>query len=121
MTTAAGAPDAAEELADQAAPLDALLVDAALGTLRRFVPDASAARLAVSLVRRPRTTGRRLRDLAAALPRIGAGPPELAPATRDRRFTPPAWVAQPGRRRGPPAPRAARAGPGPRGAGAARA
>src|SRR5260370_903222 len=82
MTSTAGTPDAAEELADQAAPLDALLVDAALGTLRRFVPDASAARLAVSLVPRPLTTGRRpgglniargglsfLRDLASR-PRI---------------------------------------------------
>ncbi len=99
MTTAAGAPDAAEELADQAAPLDALLVDAALGTLRRFVPDASAARLAVSLVRRPRTTGRRLRDLAAELARIGSGTSELAPAKRDRRFTDPAWMTNPVLRR----------------------
>src|SRR5260221_3011626 len=99
MTTAAGAPDAAEELADQAAPLDALLVDAALGTLRRLVPDASAARLAVSLVRRPRTTGRRLRDLAAELARIGSGTSELAPAKRDRRFTDPAWMTNPVLRR----------------------
>jgi polyhydroxyalkanoate synthase len=99
MTTTAGAPDAAEELADQAAPLDALLVDAALGTLRRFVPDASAARLAVSLVRRPRTTGRRLRDLAAELARIGSGTSELAPAKRDRRFTDPAWMTNPVLRR----------------------
>jgi polyhydroxyalkanoate synthase subunit PhaC len=99
MTTTAGAPDAAEELADQAAPLDALLVDAALGRLRRFVPDASAARLAVSLVRRPRTTGRRLRDLAAELARIGSGTSELAPAKRDRRFTDPAWMTNPVLRR----------------------
>jgi len=99
MTSTAGTPDAAEELADQAAPLDALLVDAALGTLRRLVPDASAARLAVSLVRRPRTTGRRLRDLAAELARIGAGTSELAPAKRDRRFTDPAWMTNPVLRR----------------------
>src|SRR5712671_4226819 len=99
MTSTAGTPDAAEELADQAAPLDALLVDAALGTLRRLVPDASAARLAVSLVRRPRTTGRRLRDMAAELARIGAGTSELAPAKRDRRFTDPAWMTNPVLRR----------------------
>ena len=59
MTTTSNAPDA-EELADQAAPLDALLVDAALGPLRRFAPDASAARFAAALARQPRTTGRRL-------------------------------------------------------------
>jgi len=99
MTSTAGTPDAAEELADQAAPLDALLVDAALGTLRRFVPDASAARLAVSLVRRPLTTGRRLRGLASEFARIGAGTSELAPAKRDRRFTDPAWMTNPVLRR----------------------
>ncbi|MCU1668825.1 MAG: hypothetical protein JWP40_1752 [Blastococcus sp.] len=32
------------DAADWAAPLDALLVDAALGPLRRFTPDASTAR-----------------------------------------------------------------------------
>src|SRR5260370_41948129 len=100
MTSTAGPPDGAEEPADQAAPLDALLVDAALGTLRRFVPDASAARLAVSLVRRPLTTGRRLRGLASEFARIGAGTSELAPAKRDRRFTDPAWMTNPGVRRG---------------------
>jgi polyhydroxyalkanoate synthase subunit PhaC len=99
MTTPEAAPDTAEELADQAAPLDALLVDAALGTLRRFVPDASAAKLAVNLVQRPRTTARRLRDLAAEFARIGAGTSELAPAKRDRRFTDPAWMTNPVLRR----------------------
>jgi polyhydroxyalkanoate synthase len=99
MTTSAATPEAAEELADQAAPLDALLVDAALGTFRRFVPDASAARLAVSLVQRPRTTARRLRDLAAEFARIGAGTSELAPAKKDRRFTDPAWMTNPALRR----------------------
>jgi len=46
MTSTAGTPDAAEELADQAAPLDALLVDAALGTLPGFSlidPEATQA------------------------------------------------------------------------------
>src|SRR5258708_2216963 len=99
MTSTAGTPDAAEELADQAAPLDALLVDAALGTLRRFLPDASAARLAVSLVRRPLTTGRRLRRLASEFARIGAGTPALAPPKTGPRFTDPAWMANPVLRR----------------------
>jgi hypothetical protein len=79
-----------DQLADQAAPLDALLVDAALGTLRRVAPDMSAAKLAVALARRPCTTGRRMGGLAAELVRIGAGTSSLAPATHDRRFAEPA-------------------------------
>ena len=39
---------ASDQLADDAAPLDALLVDAALGPLRRFVPDAATARFAAT-------------------------------------------------------------------------
>ena len=78
--------------ADQAAPLDALLADAALGTFRRFTPDASAAKFAAGLARRPLTAGRRLNSLAAELARIGAGTSTLAPARGDRRFTDPAWT-----------------------------
>jgi polyhydroxyalkanoate synthase subunit PhaC len=90
---------AGDQLADQAAPLDALLVDAALGTYRRFAPDMSAAKLAVALARRPRATGRRMGGLAAELVRIGAGTSSLAPATRDRRFADPAWTQNPVLRR----------------------
>ena len=53
------------ELADQAAPLDALLIDAALGPVRRFTPDLSTVRWATSLSRRPLTCARRVRDLAS--------------------------------------------------------
>jgi polyhydroxyalkanoate synthase len=88
MTTQTTPPDTA----DQAAPLDALLADAALGTFRRFTPDASAVKFAAGLVRRPQTTGRRLSSLAAELMRIGAGTSTLAPARGDRRFTDPAWT-----------------------------
>ena len=62
-----------EQLADEAAPLDVLLADAAAGPLRRFAPDASTAKFAVALARRPVTTARRLGSLAAELARIGAG------------------------------------------------
>jgi poly[(R)-3-hydroxyalkanoate] polymerase subunit PhaC len=95
MTETSDNPQGAEELADQAAPLDALLIDAALGPLRRFAPDASAARFAAGLARRPRTTGRRLRGLAAELARIGAGTSVLTAPKRDRRFTDPAWAGNP--------------------------
>jgi poly[(R)-3-hydroxyalkanoate] polymerase subunit PhaC len=81
-----------EQLADEAAPLDVLLADAAAGPLRRFAPDASTAKFAVALARRPVTTSRRLGSLAAELARIGAGTSALAPAKRDRRFADPAWT-----------------------------
>ena len=84
-----------EQLADEAAPLDALLVDAALGPLRQLAPDASTVMFAVGLARRPLTTARRLGSLAAELARIGVGTSALAPAKRDRRFTDPAWTENP--------------------------
>jgi polyhydroxyalkanoate synthase subunit PhaC len=92
MTTAPDTPIDSEQLADEAAPLDALLVDAALGPLRQLAPDASTAKFAVGLARRPLTTARRLGSLAAELARIGLGTSALAPAKRDRRFTDPAWT-----------------------------
>ena len=84
-----------EQLADEAAPLDALLVDAALGPLRQLAPDPSTVMFAVGLARRPLTTARRLGSLAAELARIGVGTSALAPAKRDRRFTDPAWTENP--------------------------
>ena len=95
MTTERDTQPVGDEVADQAAPLDALLVEAALGPLRRFTPDASTARFALRLARRPRTTGRRLGGLAAELARIGVGTSTVAPSKRDRRFTDPAWTANP--------------------------
>jgi len=92
MTTTSDTPFDDEQLADEAAPLDALLVDAALSPLRRLAPDASTAKLAVGLARRPRTTARRLGSLAAELARIGAGTSVLAAPKRDRRFADPAWT-----------------------------
>jgi polyhydroxyalkanoate synthase len=49
-----------DELADRAAPLDSLLVDAALGPMRRLAPNFSTARFAPRLARDPVATGRRL-------------------------------------------------------------
>jgi polyhydroxyalkanoate synthase len=96
QTASPGAPPpGSADTADQAAPLDALLADAALGTFRRFAPDASTAKLAAALARRPLTTGRRLGSLAAEFARIGAGTSALAPHRRDRRFADPAWTENP--------------------------
>jgi polyhydroxyalkanoate synthase len=88
-------PDQAADLADQAAPLDALLVDAALGTARRFAPDVSTAKLAVGLARRPAVTLRRVGSLGAEVGRIAIGTSTLSPSKRDRRFVDAAWTENP--------------------------
>jgi len=80
---------------DLAAPLDALLIDAALGPLRRLTPNLSVARLAARLAGDPATTGRRLGSLAGELARVGLGTSQLAPSSRDRRFADPAWSGNP--------------------------
>ena len=87
------------EAAELAAPLDALLVDAALGPVRRFAPDLSTLKFAGSLARHPRTTTRRLGSLGAEAVRIAAGTSTSAPSKRDRRFTDPAWAENPVLRR----------------------
>ncbi len=84
---------------DVAAPLDALLVDAAFGPLRRLLPDLSTARLGARLARDPAATIGRLRGLGMDLVRIAAGTPEPTPDPRDRRFTDPAWHQSPVLRR----------------------
>jgi polyhydroxyalkanoate synthase len=94
MTTSL-TPEQAAELADQAAPLDALLVDAALGSARRFAPDLSTAKLAVGLARRPRLTLRRVGSLGAEVGRIAIGTSTLGPSKRDRRFVDEAWSENP--------------------------
>jgi polyhydroxyalkanoate synthase len=80
---------------DLAAPLDTLLVDAAFGPLRRWLPDASTARLAGRLASRPVATGRRLGRLADELGRIARGRSQLLPDPRDRRFADPGWQRNP--------------------------
>jgi polyhydroxyalkanoate synthase len=82
-----------------AAPLDTLLVDAALGPVRRWLPDASTARLAGRLARRPMATGRRLGALVGELGRVASGSSSLAPRPRDRRFADPGWHHNPVLRR----------------------
>jgi len=82
-------------LAETAAPLDMLLVDAALGPVRRFVPDMSTAKWAVSLARKPGTTARRLGDLGAEVGRVLSGTSTVAARRGDRRFTDTAWSENP--------------------------
>jgi hypothetical protein len=70
-----------EQAGDQADPLDALLIDAALGSVRRFAPDTSRARPLAALSRRPRTLARRPRSLASESGRIAPNTSPLATAT----------------------------------------
>ncbi|WP_340536885.1 PHA/PHB synthase family protein [Nocardioides sp. GXZ039] len=84
-----------DDLAQAAAPLDVLLVDAVHGPLRRFLPDASTAKWALSLARTPGTVARRLGALGAETGRIVAGSSNVAPDRRDRRFADDAWSANP--------------------------
>ena len=83
------------ELADQAAPLDALLIDAALGPVRRFCPTCLPLGWATSLARQPLTCARRVRDLASETLGSVVGTSTLAPEHRDRRFTDVAWTENP--------------------------
>ncbi|HTV00929.1 MAG TPA: alpha/beta fold hydrolase, partial [Luteitalea sp.] len=88
-------PQQEADLANDAAPLDALLVDAALGPVRRFAPDLSTLKFALALGRKPRTTARRLGSLAAEVGRVAIGTSTLAPSKRDRRFADQAWSENP--------------------------
>ena len=86
----------ADELA---APLDLLLTSAAVGPLRRFLPNASWARMTTGLATRPRTVGGRAAGLAGELGRIATGHSDRVPSRRDRRFADPAWTRNPVLRR----------------------
>ena len=86
MTTATNA-----EPVDLAGALDVILTSPSAGTVRRFVPDQSAARMAANLARQPRVLARRGKELAGELAAVATGGSTLAPGPRDRRFTDPAW------------------------------
>src|SRR6476469_3065152 len=82
-----------------AAPLEAVLTGAALGPVRRVVPDMSTARWAVALARQPEVTARRLAGLGVETGRILSGASRLEPSRRDRRFADVAWTQNPVLRR----------------------
>ena len=82
-----------EQAADQAGPLDALLIDAALGPVRRFARHISTARLFAALARRLRTAARWLRSIAAESGRIALARSTLAPAPPHHPRTKWGWCA----------------------------
>ncbi|MFZ0163675.1 MAG: hypothetical protein WAL12_08835, partial [Trebonia sp.] len=77
------------------APLDLLLTDAALGTLRRMNPGGSGLRLAGALAVRPSLVASQGRQLLGEMARIAVGSSEIQPSRRDRRVTDPAWQGNP--------------------------
>src|SRR5437588_6956110 len=74
-----------------AAGLDVLLTDAAVGGPPRFLAVGTAAQAVAHFARRPATVSRRVGRLASELGQIATGRSERAPAKRDRRFADPAW------------------------------
>jgi polyhydroxyalkanoate synthase len=77
------------------APLDLLLTDAALGTLRRMNPGGSGLRLAAALAARPWLVARQGRQLLGEMGRIAVGTSAVRPSQRDRRFTDAGWEGNP--------------------------
>jgi polyhydroxyalkanoate synthase subunit PhaC len=87
-----GAAPGAPELA---AALDMLLTQAALGPARRFFPGRSALRFARAVASRPGLVASQARALAGELARVADGTSDITPRAKDRRFTDPAWTANP--------------------------
>jgi len=85
--------------AADAAALDLLLGDAALGPRRRLVPGPAGVRFAAALARRPGTVARRGAALAGEMLRVGLGRSTVMPPASDRRFADPAWATNPVLRR----------------------
>ena len=78
-----------------AALLDLLLTDAALGVLNRVNPGGSGLRLAAALAARPRLRRRPDADPARGADAIAAGTSQVQPSRRDRRFADPGWAGNP--------------------------
>jgi polyhydroxyalkanoate synthase subunit PhaC len=79
--------------------LGSVLIDAALGPGRRFVPGMAAAKAAATLAVRPHRVARRAGGLGAELAKIAVGRSEIRPRRGDRRFADQAWTGNPAFRR----------------------
>src|SRR6478609_7263909 len=78
-----------------ATPLDLLLTSATRSFARRMMPDATWARLGVSLAKQPGAVANRTGALARELGSVVAGRSHCAPGRADKRFTDPAWQHNP--------------------------
>jgi class II poly(R)-hydroxyalkanoic acid synthase len=83
----------AQEPGEAALGLDMVLVDGALGPLRRIIPPArTTLRLGRALAGRPRVVADHVGTLAKDLGKVVVGRSDLAPAPRDKRYADPAWT-----------------------------
>ncbi|HEX6449681.1 MAG TPA: alpha/beta fold hydrolase [Trebonia sp.] len=98
-TASAPADGGPADTPEAAAALDMLLTQAALGPFRRFFPGRSSLRFARALAGQPGLMAERAGKLAAELARVTGGVSGIAPAPKDRRFSDPAWTANPVLRR----------------------
>jgi polyhydroxyalkanoate synthase len=80
---------------DLGAPLDALLVDAASGSVHRFLPGAETAAFGASLATKPLSVAGEAFGLTRELGRVLVGTSTQEPSTRDRRFADRAWHDNP--------------------------
>ncbi len=92
-------PDHDASARDLGVPLDALLVDAASGSLHRFLPGAETAAFGASLATKPFAVVGEAANLANEIGRVVLGTSTHEPSTRDRRFKDPAWQGNPFLRR----------------------
>jgi polyhydroxyalkanoate synthase len=77
------------------AGLDAMLTDATMSGVSRWLPGRSAAKAAAKLALRPDKVALRTLGLTAEMAKIAAGRSEVAPHKGDRRFKDPAWTGNP--------------------------
>ncbi|HEY0509043.1 MAG TPA: poly(3-hydroxyalkanoate) polymerase, partial [Blastococcus sp.] len=92
----AGPAEPPEDATEAVMGLDMVLVDAAQGPLRRFVPPLrTTLHFGSALARRPATVAKRTSELVRELGRITVGRSELAPGKKDKRFADPAWSGNP--------------------------
>ena len=85
----------ASDADELAAPLDAMLVDAALGPWRRFLPNSSVATWVGKLAASPGQSLPRVGTLATQIGEILRGRSDIAAEKGDRRFADPAWQSNP--------------------------
>ena len=82
-------------VATDGSPLDIMLTDAAIGSVRRLLPGRAGIKLALRLASRPVTTTRLGLRTTTERGRVVLGRSAVEPGKRDKRFADPAWTGNP--------------------------
>ena len=85
----------AQQPAEIATPHDLLLTRSALGVASGMMPDTAWGRFGLNLARRPRVVAERVGSFGRELASIATGTSDCAPGKADKRFSDPAWQANP--------------------------